>query len=96
MYLVHVLAFEFCRLLVACRSPLLGHVLAGRAGLQDGGECGTLRSVRGLVPSHRPPEGLSRRRQGASLGGSVYLVAPGDDVIGLRQVDGMAQRPLSM
>jgi hypothetical protein len=74
-------------------------VLAGRAGLRDGGECGTLRSVRSLVPSRRPPRGLSRRHQGASSPGIVHvaggMLPPGDGVIGLRQVDEMAQMPLS-
>jgi len=48
------------------------------------------------VPSRRPPEGLSAHARGASLARSGHVIIKGcpprRELIGLRQVDGMAQR----
>lgn len=51
------------------------------------------------APSRRPPEGLSRCRQGASSRGTLAnggRLPPGGSVIGLRQVDGMALGHLNL
>lgn len=56
-------------------------VLAGRAGQQDGGDSGTGAAVRWVVPgkppSRRPPRGLSRRGEGASLAPSATVTHAG-------------------
>jgi hypothetical protein len=67
--------------------------VSGMAGVRDA----AVRSEPGAIPS------TSRRAITSSPGGKLWAVTwtwwrmlpPDDDVIGLRQVDGMAQRPLS-